>query len=150
MIKRTPTHEIKGPGGVLPIRPEDDAALDLVMLIEGETSGRELGEVLQQFGRSRSTYYEKLRRYRDQGLEGLLGRPPGPRSPWRRPLEVVRFIVTSRLRSPDRAAADIAADLSRLGHPVSIRSVERTLTQFGLTRGSTRTAPSPERETDRE
>jgi transposase len=150
MIKRTPTHEIKGPGGVLPVRPEDEAALDLVMLIEGETSGRELDEVLHQFGRSRSTYYEKLRRYRDQGLEGLLGRPPGPRSPWRRPMEVVRFIVTTRLRSPDRTAAEIAAELSRLGHPVSLRSVERTLTQFGLTRGSTRAAPSPEREMDRE
>jgi transposase len=149
MMKRTPTHEIKGPGGVLPIRPEDEAALDLVMLIDGETSGRELDEVLRQFGRSRSTYYEKLRRYREQGLEGLLSRPPGPRAPWRRPLEVIRFIVTTRLRHPDRTAAEIAEDLSRLGHPVSMRSVERTLTQFGLTRGSRSPAPTdrlPERE----
>lgn len=136
MIKRTPTHEIKGPGGVLPIRPEDEAALDLVMLVEGETSGRDLDQVLLQYGRSRSTYYEKLRRFREQGLEGLLARPPGPRAPWRRPLEVVRFIVTTRLRNPDRTASEIAQELSSRGHPVSLRSVERTLTQFGLTRGS--------------
>jgi transposase len=138
MMKRTTTREIKGPGGVLPIRPDDEAALDLVMLVEGETSGRELDEVLRQFGRSRSTYYEKLRRFRDNGVEGLLGRPPGPRSPWRRPLEVVRFIVTSRLRNPDLSAAAIAEDLTRLGHTVSMRSVERTLTQFGLTRAAHR------------
>lgn len=138
MMKRTPTHEIKGPGGVLAIRPEDDAALDLVMLVEGETSGRDLDDVLRQYGRSRSTYYEKLRRFREQGLEGLVGRPPGPRSAWRRPLEVVRFIVTARLRRPETSAVEISEELARQGHPVSVRSVERTLSQFGLTRGASR------------
>ncbi|BDG06841.1 helix-turn-helix domain-containing protein [Anaeromyxobacter oryzae] len=146
-MKRNPAHEIRGPGGSLPLRPEDEAALDLAMLIDGETSGRPLDEVLLQYGRSRSTYYEKLRRFRDGGLEGLLARPPGPRSPWRRPLEVVRFIVTTRLRHPERGAAAIAGDLEHLGHAVSVRSVERTLTQFGLTRPVSRVAPAttPER-----
>jgi hypothetical protein len=144
MIKRTPAREIKGPGGTLPIRPEDEAAVDLVMLVEGETSGRPLDEVLLQYGRCRSTYYEKLRRFRECGLEGLLSRPPGPRSPWRRPLEVVRFIVTTRLRHPERGASAIAEDLARLGHSVSVRSVERTLTQFGLTRQVARAGVSQE------
>lgn len=134
MDKASSLREISGPGGRLALRPDDDAAFDLVMLIQGETSGRSLDEVLAEFGRSRSTYYEKLRRFREQGLEGLLARPPGPRSAWRRPLEVVRFIVTARLRDGSRSAAAIAEDLTRLGHSVSTRSVERTLTQFGLTR----------------
>jgi transposase len=143
MMKRTPAHEIRGPGGVLPIGPKDEAAMDLVMLVEGETSGRPLDDVLRQFGRSRSTYYEKLRRFRESGLEGLLSRPPGPRSPWRRPIEVVRFIVTAKLRHPDRSAAALAEELGRLGHPVSVRSVERTLSQFGLTRVQPRPASAP-------
>ena len=134
MSKTSAAHEISGPGGTLPLRPDDEAAIDLVMLIQGETSGRQLDEVLTEYGRSRSTYYEKLRRFREQGLEGLLSRPPGPRSAWRRPLEVVRFIVTARIRDPERSAPAIAEDLARLGHQVSVRSVERTLTQFGLTR----------------
>jgi transposase len=150
MNKRAPVHEVRGPGGSLAIRPEDEAALDLVMLVEGETSGRDLDEVLRQYGRSRSTYYEKLRRYREQGLEGLLARPPGPRAPWRRPLEVIRFIVTTRLRHPDRSASEISEELARQGHPVSMRSVERTLTQFGLTRGGPRTAPTAERQPEQE
>ena len=144
--RRIPPPEIKGPGGTLPLRPQDDAVVDLVMLIEGETSGRDLDEVLGQFGRSRSTYYEKLRRFREQGVEGLLSRPPGPRSPWRRPLEVVRFVVTTRLRNPARTAAEIVEDLARLGHAVSVRSVERTLSQFGLTRPTVR--PAPERRSE--
>ncbi|HET8542454.1 MAG TPA: helix-turn-helix domain-containing protein [Anaeromyxobacter sp.] len=119
--------------------------MDLIMLVEGETSGKPLDEVLQEFGRSRSTYYEKLRRFREAGIEGLLARPPGPRSPWRRPLEVVRYIVTTRLRHPDRNAAAIAEELAQRGQKVSIRSVERTLSQFGLTRPSPRLPPqSPE------
>lgn len=118
--------------------------LDLMMLIEGETSGRPLDEVLVEFGRSRSTYYEKLRRFLEQGVEGLLPRPPGPRNSWRRPLEVVRYIVTNRLRHPERSAATIAADLTRLGHAVSTRSVERTLSQFGLTRPAARASAAPE------
>jgi transposase len=141
--KKPLAHEIRGPGGVLPLGSKDDAALDLVMLVEGETSGRPLDEVLRQFGRSRSTYYEKLRRFREGGLEGLLARPPGPRSPWRRPIEVVRFIVTAKLRHPERTATAMAEELGRLGHAVSVRSVERTLSQFGLTRVQSRTALPP-------
>ncbi|BDG07411.1 helix-turn-helix domain-containing protein [Anaeromyxobacter paludicola] len=140
MLRRTSIREIKGPGGALQVRPEDEAAADLAMLIEGETSGRPLPVVLAEFGRSRSTYYEKLRRFREQGLSGLLARPPGPRGPWRRPMAVVQFIVTARLKEPERSAAAIADDLARQGHAVSVRSVERTLSQFGLTRPP-RTAP---------
>jgi transposase len=142
--KRIPPLEIRGPGGALAVRPEDEAAVDLAMLIEGETSGQELEAVLQRYGRSRSTYYQKLRRFRESGVEGLLARPSGPRGPWRRPLEVVRFIVTTRLRHPERRAVDIAQELALRGHPVSVRSVERTLTQFGLTRQAPR-PQDPER-----
>jgi transposase len=127
---------IRGPGGSLALPEFDEASLDLLMLIEGETSGAPLDEVLARVGRSRSTYYEKLRRFREQGLEGLIAQPTGPRGAWRRPLEVVRFIVRARLRNPERSAAELAEELSRLGHTVSLRSVERTLTQFGLTRRS--------------
>jgi transposase len=142
MTRRPPApHAIKGPAGALPLRPDDEACTDLAMLIEGETSGRPLPTVLEEFGRSRSTYYEKLRRFREQGVTGLLARPPGPRSAWRRPIEVVRFIVTTRLRDADRSASHIAEDLARLGHDVSVRSVERTLHQFGLTRPTRSTVP---------
>jgi len=144
-MTRSSSIQIKGPGGALQVRADDSASLDLLMLVDGETSGRALDDVLRQYGRSRSTYFEKLRRFRQDGAEGLLARPPGPRSAWRRPLEVVRHIVTTRLRHPDRSAAAIAEELERRGHVVSVRSVERTLSQFGLTRPVARTAAQAER-----
>jgi transposase len=134
MNSRVLAGDIRGPGGTLHVRPDDEAGADLAMLIAGETSGRPLATVLSEFGRSRSTYYEKLKRFREGGVAALLARPSGPRTAWRRPLEVVRFIVTCRLRDPTRTTAQIAEDLVRLGQVVSVRSVERTLTQFGLTR----------------
>jgi transposase len=140
-MKRGSSFEIRGPGGVLAVRCEDEAVLDLAMLIEGETSGRSIDEILERYGRSRSTYYEKLRRFREQGIEGLMSRPPGPRGPWRRSVEVLRYIVATRLRHPERDAAALAEDLARLGHRVSVRSVERTLSQFGLTRKRRTRAP---------
>jgi transposase len=138
---RRRSYSFSGPGGSLAVRPDDHVALDLAMLIEGETSGLPLEEVLAKFGRSRTAYYEKLRRFREEGAGGLVAKPPGPHGPWRRSHDVVRFVVTARLRDPARSPDAIARDLAALGHDVSVRSVERTLQQFGLTRARTRRAP---------
>ena len=119
----------------MPIRPGDRAALDLAMLIAGETSGRPLDDVLAEFQRSRSTYFEKLRRFREHGLAGLLPRPTGPRQPWRRSLSVVAQIVNCRLRNPGCGVEVIAAELAHRHVHVSVRSIERTLSEFGLTHG---------------
>jgi transposase len=117
--------------------------MDLAMLIAGETSGRPLDDVLAEFGRSRSTYFEKLRQFREHGLAGLLPRPTGPRKPWRRSLDVVAQIVMCRLRDPSRSADAIACELAQRNLKVSVRSIERTLSEFGLTRGLAQT-PHPE------
>ena len=119
----------------MPIRQDDRAALDLAMLIAGETSGRPLQEILTEFNRSRSTYFEKLRIFREHGTAGLLPKPTGPRQPWRRSMSVVAQIVNCRLRDPGRSPEAIAAELAHRQVHVSVRSIERTLSEFGLTRG---------------
>ncbi len=135
MGRRSDPREIRGPGGTLTVRSDDVAAVDFLMLVDGETSGRPLEAVLADFGCSRSSYYEKLKRFREQGLGGLWPKPSGPRQPWLRSMEVVRFIVVARLKSPEKTAFAIVEELAGRGHRVSLRSVERTLTEFGLTRG---------------
>ena len=111
------------------------------MLIAGETSGRPLDEILSEFHRSRSTYFEKLRLFRERGLAGLFPKPLGPRQPWRRSLSVVARIVMCRLRDPSRGADAIAAELAQHNVQVSVRSIERTLSEFGLTRGHSDAPP---------
>jgi transposase len=123
----------KGPAGSLPVLETDEIAEDLAMLIEGETSGRDLDEVVVEFGRSHSTYYEKLQRYRERGIEGLLPRKSGPREPWKLTLGTAAKIVRLRMQNPQRTAQSIAEAVSRDGLPLSERSVERVLSLFGLT-----------------
>lgn len=137
-MRTAPPDVLRGQAGELPLRPDDRAAHDLAMLIEGETSGRPLEEVLAKWGRSRSTYYEKLQKFREEGLQGLLPGRPGPRGPWRRTLEVVQRIVRARLEDALRPSSSIAAELRAAGHNVSVRSIERTLQQFGLTHAARR------------
>jgi transposase len=123
----------QGPAGVLAVPAHDAAGRDVAMLVAGETSGRPLDEVLQEFACSRQVYEERLQAFREQGLAGLLAGAPKSRDQTR-PQDIVRYIVTARLRDPARAPSAIAADLERMGFRVSPRSVERTLQGFGLFR----------------
>ncbi|HET9598631.1 MAG TPA: hypothetical protein VFP65_23845 [Anaeromyxobacteraceae bacterium] len=129
--RRTPSFQ--GPAGALAVPPHDVAGREVAMLVEGETSGRPLDEVLREYGCSRDVYESRLRTFRDGGLAGLIAAAPRAADP-SRPGEIVRFIVTARLRDRERQPATIAADLSRLGYRVTLRSVERTLAGFGLLR----------------
>jgi len=134
--RRTATQRppaFQGPAGSLPVPVHDAAGRDVAMLVAGETSGRPLDDVLRDFGCSRQTYQERLRAFREHGLAGLLGSTPRRLDP-SRPQDIVRFIVTARLRDPERAPTAIAADLEHMGFRVSLRSVERTLQGFGLFR----------------
>jgi hypothetical protein len=50
-------------------------------------------------------------------------------------MSVVAQIVMARLRDPDRSAEAIATEMAQRQLRVSVRSIERTLSEFGLTRG---------------
>lgn len=125
--------EIRGPAGVLSLAANESVDRDLALLIAGETSGRNLDVVLEEFGVARSTYYEKLRRFREQGLAGLLRASPGPKGPRVRTEEITRRIVVAKLQDPSRSVDSIVDSLRREGCEISPRSVERTLSQYELT-----------------
>jgi hypothetical protein len=129
--RRAPSFQ--GPAGALAVPPHDAAGRDVAMLVEGETSGRPLDDVLREYGCTRQVYESRLRTFRDRGLAGLISAGPS-RADAKRPGDIVRFIVTARLREREREPAAIAADLGRMGYRVSVRNVERTLAGFGLLR----------------
>ena len=62
------------------------------MLVEGETSGRPLEEVLSDYRCSREVYESRLRTFRDSGLAGLIVAAPRPADA-SRPGDIVRFIA---------------------------------------------------------
>jgi transposase len=121
----------EGASGVLDV-PDEEVTRKLAMLLEGQCEGQSPAAAAAKFGYSRQRYYQLLHAVQAQGIAALRSQKRGPKSRHRRTPEVVRQIVRHRFLDPDASAEVIAQKLSQSGWPISTRSVERTITEYGL------------------
>ena len=113
------------------IDPEDSLTMKLAMLFEGHcTMG--VQEAIKKYGYSEQRYYQLLKLYLDGGSESLIDKTPGPDKKSIRTKEVTNQIIRLRFLDPLASADVISQKLSQYGHKVSKRSVERTITEYGL------------------
>lgn len=142
----TPDHgvvEFSGPSGTLRVHGDDEVARKLMMLIEGTCQGCGVKAAAAKYGYTPGRYHQLFKAYEQGGSEALRNEKRGPKTRSRRTEEVVRQIVRHRFLDPDASAAVIAQKLVQSGHPISGRSVQRTLAEFGLQKGgSTGTTPT--------
>ena len=127
-----------GPGGSLPLPPDDQITRRLAMLLAGECT--ELGptRAAAQFGFSRPYYYRVLHAFKKGGAVALQPKKTGPKRNYRRTDEVVRQVIRHRFLDPDASAEVIAQKLVQAHLSISTRSVERVITHYGLQKkGST-------------
>jgi transposase len=119
--------------------PEDDLMIrKLAMLIEGECEGLGADEAAAKFGYSRARYYQLRTTCRDYGVKALADGQRGPQRNYRRSEETVRRIIRYRFLDPDASAEVVAQKLKQDGVRISVRSVERVITDYGLQKkGST-------------
>jgi hypothetical protein len=119
--------------------PEDDVVIrKLAMLIEGECEGVGAESAATKFGYSRARYYQLRETCRDAGVSALIGSKRGPQRNYRRGEETARRIIRYRFLDPNASAAVIAQKLKQDGVRISVRSVERVITEYGLQKkGST-------------
>jgi len=122
----------RGPGGQLPIDPNDVLSQQLAMLITGECSNRPVAEVAASFGYSRQRYYQLLAAFRQGGAQALQPKPTGPKSDHRRTPEVIRRVISQRFLDPNCTAEVITQKLVQKNFPISQRSVQRIIADFGL------------------
>jgi hypothetical protein len=122
----------RGPGGQLNFDPNDILAQQLAMLITGECSDRPVAEVAASFGYSRQRYYQLLNAFRQGGSQALQPKPTGPKSDHRRTPEVIRRVISQRFLDPDCSAEVITQKLVQKNFPISKRSVERIIADYGL------------------
>ena len=134
------TGELRGLEGRLPIQAEDCVLRKLLMLIEGECQGLGAAQAAEKYGYSRQRYYQLLELFRQGGCQALQDQKRGPRTNYRRTEEVVRQVIRHRFLDPEASAAVIAQKLRQSGWPISQRSVERTLEEYGLQK---KTPPVP-------
>jgi hypothetical protein len=125
-------HALVGPTGALKVRPDDEVTRKLAMLIEGECEGLGPLRAARKHGFSKQRYFQLRAAFAEGGAAALLSQKRGPQTHYRRTAEVVRQIIRHRFLDPDASAQVIAQKLRQSGCRISIRSVERTIEEYGL------------------
>jgi len=113
------------------IDQKDSLSMKLSMLIEGHcTIG--VHEAIKKYGYTEQRYYQLLQKYQDGGAQALIDNKRGSDKQPVRTKETLNQIIRLRFLDPFSSAGVIAQKLNQIGHKVSKRSVERTITEYGL------------------
>lgn len=113
------------------INQNDSLSMKLSMLFEGHcTIG--VQEAIKKYGYTEQRYYQLLAKYQEGGAQALIDNKPGSKKQPVRTKEIVNQIIRLRFLDPFSSADIIAQKLNQVGHKVSKRSVERTITEYGL------------------
>lgn len=113
------------------INQKDSLTVKLSMLIEGHcTIG--VHEAIKKYGYTEQRYYQLLDKYNKEGAQGLIDKKTGSDKKPVRSKEVVNQIIRLRFLDPFASASVLTQKMTQLGYKISVRSVERTITEFGL------------------
>jgi hypothetical protein len=133
-------HQLVGNAGSLVVPEHDEITRKLSMLIEGECDGAGPNHAATKFGFSKQRYFQLRAAFLEHGAQALLSHKRGPKTNYRRTDEVVRQVIRHRFLDAEASAEVIAQKLSQSGWPISIRSVQRVIEDFGLQK---KTLPMP-------
>jgi hypothetical protein len=121
-----------GEGGTLNVAENDEVTRKLAMLIEGECEGLGPIKASEKFGYTKQRYFQIRSMYFEYGSQALISKPRGPKRNYRRTSEVVRQIIRHRFLDQEASPEVIAQKLRQTGLPISTRSVERVIEEYGL------------------
>lgn len=123
---------IQGPAGNLPVKLDDKISRQLAMLFEGKCLGLGPSKAAQKYGYSKQRFFQLLNAFVKDGSNALVPKKTGPQKKYVRTDSVVTQIIRHRFLDPDAKAEVIAQKLNQTGVQVSQRTVERTITEYGL------------------
>jgi hypothetical protein len=121
-----------GPSGSILLPDDDEISRKLAMLFEGQCEGLGPTQAARKFSYTKQRYFQLLELFESQGAVALQSKLRGPKSNYRRTDEMVRQIIRHRFLDPDASAEVIAQKLQQAHQLISIRSVERVISDFGL------------------
>ena len=116
---------------LLKINSDDKVSRKLLMLIEG-TFGIGVKKSVEKYDYTEQRYYQLLKAFKKDGSEALINKKRGPKQNSKRDEKMIQQIIRYRFLDPDASAAVISQKLKQTGNPVSVRSVERTIQEYGL------------------
>jgi len=132
---------LAGSAGSLLVPQDDEITLKLAMLFEGQCEGSGPTQAATKFGYSKARYFQLLHLYEQHGALALQSNPTGPKCNYRRTDLVVRQVIRHRFLDPDVSPHVTAQKLHQTHHPVSIRSVQRVVADYGLQKKTLRAQP---------
>ena len=115
----------------LKIDSKDKVSRKLLMLIEG-TYGIGVKKSIEKYDYTEQRYSQLLKAFRKDGSEALIDKKTGPKYNSKRDEKTIQQIIRNRFLDPTASAAVISQKLTQTGNPVSERSVERTIQEYGL------------------
>ncbi len=122
-------HGLNGKGFI--VDEKDSVALKMAMLIEGQCMIG-VAQSIKKYDYTEQRYYQLLKQYNENGSGALINKKRGSNKQAVRTKEVTNQIIRLRFLDPFASADVIAQKLQQLAYRVSKRSVERTITEFGL------------------
>ena len=125
-------YQLVGVSGTLVVPKDDQITRKLAMLIEAECEGLGPTRAAEKYGYTKARYFQLRQVFLEQGSEALRNKKRGPKTNYRRTQEVVRQVIRHRFLDPDASPAVIAQRLRQAGFPISTRSVERVIAEYGL------------------
>jgi transposase len=123
---------LAGTSGSILVPEDDEITLKLAMLIEGQCEGLGPTKAAAKFGYTKARFFQLLHLYEEHGALALQSKPTGPKSNYRRTDEIIRLVIRHRFLDPDASSHVIAQQIKQAGSPISIRSIERIVADFGL------------------
>ena len=111
---------------------DDEVLLKFAMLYEGECEGMGVTQAAKKFGYTRQRYYQLLNTFKNNGLSALKNKKTGPQTNYIRTDEAIRQVIRHRFLDPDASEEVIAQKMVQCGFSISVRSVQRVISQYGL------------------
>ncbi len=128
----TDANLIVGDSGTMSVQRNDDAIRKLMMLIEGECCGLGPSKASKKYGYSRQRYHQLMNRFKQGGLESISKKKTGPRRKYRCTEELTRQVIRYRFLDHNISAEVIAQKLRQNHFRISVSSVEKIITEYGL------------------
>jgi len=130
----------------MPFRAMDVREQRVQFVVAAERKEKPLRALCQEFGISRPTGRLWLKRYREQGIEGIAERSRRPHHSPRKTIgEMEDLVVKLRERFPDWGARKLQYQLRQNGLELTVSTVHRILLRHGLVREQDRHRPAVQR-----
>ncbi len=140
--------QIEGPAGTLPVKSGDKVTRQLAMIFEGKCLGLGPTKAAKKYGYSKQRFFQVLKAFIKNGSKALIPKKTGPRTNYVRTENVVTQIIRYRFLDPEANSEVIAQKMRQTGIKVSQRTVERTITEYGLQKKTLQVSPQRQRAKD--